>query len=355
MNTLSFVVLFIILTVSVQADAQVREVWRWRDTTIWKSDNKVIDDSGNVILAQSQVISPGVFNNKAIKLSSGGSLVWSKIWNYDNTGRVFALNSDAHGSIYTVGDKGGRYGSDTVVYCKHNADGTLAWSRNKPSPDSTAYQSGTVTANGTMFAGLVKRNTVGPPAYNCIKQNEQGLCKWYDSSGAIISEYTSPSTGRNINNNHVWGTYADKAGFVYLQNWVENDICFIWDNCERDYNCSMLDSLYLIKLTGAGSVIYRKAGLMENTAYAVTSSGNTYMTKAGGILEKYDQQGVLLWTGSFPANTRWPEIMVDPAGKSVKVFAYIDDYSGYYISAFDADGTAQWQITGPDANFSSTR
>ncbi|RMG97127.1 MAG: hypothetical protein D6706_09105 [Chloroflexi bacterium] len=94
---------------------------------------------------------------------------------------------------------------------------------------------------------------------------------------------------------------------------------------------------------------------MENTAYAVTSSGNTYMTKAGGILEKYDPQGVLLWTGSFPANTRWPEIMVDPAEKSVKVFSYIDDYSGYYISSFDADGTAQWRITGPDANFSSTR
>ncbi len=265
-----------------------------------------------------------------------GGFAWIRQFGTDSTDLVFAAGADASGAYiagYTIGAFPGETNAGYIdaFLGKYNSDGTAAWVHQLGSSAIDIAGAVAAAASGVYVAGstegvLPGQTGAGGPDAFLRKYDRAGAVAWTlqfgtpagDSALAVAADpsgvYVAGGTGGTFPGQTRAGDYD-----AYLQKYDPNGT-LVWT---RQFGTVAGDDARAVAADGSGAYV---AGLTTGTFPGQTSAGG-----ADAYLQKYDQDGTLIWTRQFGTSGT-----DEPRGLAA-------DGSGAYVAGL-TDGTLPGQV-----------
>lgn len=238
-----------------------------------------VDSNGNVVVSGYVKTINSNYDFATIKYSPQGSVLWTRIFNRNNTDNDYAMACaiDSNNNVFSAGYSYlSTTGYDGVIV-KYNPAGTLLWSKSYDLTINDRFYDAATDASGNIYA-------VGKANEDCL------IIKCGPDSSTVWTRiYNGPANGFDA----LYKIAVDDAGNVYACGESEG-ICLV------------------MKYSADGTMLWAKnfdGGVYQSgwlADIAVDFSGNAYATGSVGtatdleyITIKYASDGTMLWATSF--------------------------------------------------------
>lgn len=361
-----------------------------------------LDNTGNIYLTGSSMITGNNTDLITAKLNSNGDTLWLRSFDGNNSGdKGSGIKVDVSGNVYVVGTINNGNTNNDIITIKYNSAGDTLWTRLYNNTSVNQDESGialAIDASGNVYVTGSADSDLSAGVndnYVTIKYNSSGVQQWvqtFDGTGNLGdipvgvgvdnngNVYVSGKSFNGVDDDYVTIKYNSLGLQTWLQayNGIANDrpAAMQTDPLGNTYvtgrSKSTNDDYYTIAYNSSGgtlwTAVYDGTGAGNDRPLALTydASGNVYVTGQSDVdvtptttnydylTVKYDLNGTLLWTKNYNGlgnNNDIPsDITVDVNGNvyvtgKADVDASTIVNNDYATVRYNSSGVQQWVKT----------